>query len=409
MGDVKTLETKLSQAKTKQEKNVAEIENSVDEITEQTEREFKELFDNLQKLKNKHLDEVASALKKGRDKLNGCTNVLTDGIQCANYCSRDIEKAKETENDDELLMMYYRVKARLMQLKRFKFMEKTISISGTKSQVLKELGNMESFRNLAYSESDRHVMYDVNNITLSLVTELDVGEGNSKTYAGNFLSNGSFAVTKHSRNGQCFIYNKHLKSTKVIEGLDNPFEVIQSGEELLVTCNGSRSLEVVSAFDFHKVKSINFNNEVLGMAKCNGAWYVACRNKIIKIDTSGKIQREYQTEGNNINISSTKDGHLVYTNYGSHTVTVITDKGDRMWQYTHHRMEKPYGLDVDSVGNIFSAATQSNNIHVLSRAGGLIRIIEDIPRPVFIKLMEKRGVCCVCSDYKLMNVYKLFQ
>jgi DNA-binding beta-propeller fold protein YncE len=145
------------------------------------------------------------------------------------------------------------------------------------------------------------------------------------------------------------------------------------------------------------------------MAKCNGALYIACRDKIMKIDILGKIQREYKTEGNNIKISATKDGHLVYSNYISHTVTAITDQADRVWQYTHPKMKEPYGLDVDSAGNIFIAAKTNNNIHVLSGAGALIRIMEDIPRPVFIKLMEERGVCCVCSDHKLMKVYKLSQ
>ncbi|XP_056003402.1 tripartite motif-containing protein 45-like [Ostrea edulis] len=407
MGDVKNLEKKLTEAKNEQEKNVAEIENSVDEIIEKTEREFKELVDHLEILKNKHLEEVAGALKKGRGKLCNCTNTLTDGIQCTDYCCRNIESAKETENDAEMVMTYYRVKERLLQLQQFKFTKKQITISETKSQVLKEVRNMESFGDIEYAESDRHITYDVNDIALSLVSEFSIAGGHPNVFTGNILSNGNFVVADFKTNGTCFIYNKDWKFTEVIDGLANPFEAIQAGEELLVTCNGTSSIEVFSASDLHKLRSININETVYGITQHNGACYVACVDKIIKIDMSGKKLKEYKVEWGTINISTTKHGHLVYCNHSLNTVTAITDQGDIVWQYKHIKMKEPRGLDIDSVGNIFVAARGSDTIHVLSGVGSLIRIIEDILQPVFIKLMEERSVCCVCSNYKIMKVYKL--
>ena len=77
------------------------------------------------------------------------------------------------------------------------------------------------------------------------------------------------------------------------------------------------------------------------------------------------------------------------------------------WQYKNPRLKVPRGLEIDCVGNIFVAARGSDNIHVLSVAGSLIRIIEDVPKPVFIKLMEERRMCCVCSNYKVLKVYAM--
>jgi hypothetical protein len=127
----------------------------------------------------------------------------------------------------------------------------------------------------------------------------------------------------------------------------------------------------------------------------------------MKIDMNGEVLKEYETEGNNNHIRATYDGHLVYSNWHLHTVTAITDQGNTVWQYTHPRMKQPYGLDVDSVGNIFVAAIGSDNIHVLSGVGGLIRIIEDVSHPLFIKLMEERNICCVYSNFRSMKVYKM--
>ncbi|XP_056003401.1 uncharacterized protein LOC130049592 [Ostrea edulis] len=408
LGDVKNLEKKLTEAKSEQEKNVAEIENSVDQIIEKTEREFKELVDHLEILKNKHLDEVAGALKKGMGKLSDCTNVLTDGIQCTNYCCRNIERAKETESDAEMVTTYYRVKERLLQLKQFKFTKKQIPISEKKSHVLKEVRNMESFGDIEYAESDLRITYDVNDIALSLVSEFSIAGKNPNVWTGNFLSNGNFVFADYIPDGRCSIYNKDWKSTEVIDGLCSPFEAIQAGEELLVTSPGTKYIEVYSVHDLQKLRSININETVYGITKLNEACYAACGSKIIKMDMSGKKLREYKAEGNNnIYLSATDDGHLVYSNWVCYTVTAITDQGDTVWQYKHLKMKNPRGLDVDSVGNIFVAATGSDNIHVLSGAGSLIRIIEDIPQPVFIKLMEERSMCCVCSNYKIMKVYRL--
>jgi DNA-binding beta-propeller fold protein YncE len=304
-------------------------------------------------------------------------------------------------------MEFYRVKTRFIQLKRFNFTKRQIVISEAKSQVKKKLKNMESLGNVEYSESDCHVMYDANDITLSLDSEFMVSEGNSNVHSGNFLSNGNFAVTNYASNGNCIIYNKNWQPSTVIDGLNYPVEVIQSGEELFVTSKRLQSIEVFSAHDFQKLRSIKINNAAYGITKCNEMFYVACGNKIIKIDMNGKILKEYETEGHDYNVRAIKEGRFVYSNWHLHIVTAITDQGNTVWQYTHPRMKRPYGLDVDSVGNIFVAATQSNTIHVLSGAGELIRIIKDIPQPVFIKLMEERGMCCLCSNFHSMKVYKM--
>ncbi|XP_048765013.2 uncharacterized protein LOC125672841 [Ostrea edulis] len=408
LGDVKNLEKTLREAKSEQEKNVVEMENSVDEIIEKTEREFKELVDHLEILKNRHLDEVAGALKKGRGKLSDCTNILSDGIQCANYCCRNIERARETKNDAEMVMTYHRVKEKILQLKRFEFKKKRLLISETTSQVLKECRSMEYFGNVEYSESDHDITYNVHEIALSFVSEFNFAGENLNVHTGNFLSKDTFAVTDYTPEGHCLIYSKEWKSVEVIDGMGYPFEVMQAGEELFVTDYSTKSIEVFSAYALHKLRSININETVYGITNCNGAFYIACGNKIIKIDMSGTKLLEYKIKGSDtVHISATNDGHLVYSNSSLNTVTAITDQGETIWQYEHLRMKEPSGLDVDSVGNIVVAARGSDNIHVLSGAGSLIRIIEDIPQPVFIKLMEERSLCCVCSDYKILKVYKL--
>jgi dephospho-CoA kinase len=409
LGDVKNLEAKLTKVQGEHDKNLAELENSVDEITAQTEKEFKELVDHLEILKNKHLDDVTRALKKGRGMLSDCSAVLSDGIQCADYCCKNIERIRETGDNAEIVMTYCSVKEWLMKLKQFNFTTKQITISEVKSQVLKDMRNMECFGTLEYAEFEHHLMYNVNNIELSLDLEFSITGENLNVLTGNLLVNGTFVTANYTPNGRCVIYNKNWESEKRIDGLDHPFEVIQHGEELLVTCNGTKSIEVFSAYDLRKLRNFRLYEPVYGITICNGACYLACATRIKKIDIkSDEILREYSVEGqNSINICATKNGHLIYTNWVLNTVTAMTDQGDNLWQYKNPKMVTPRGLDVDLGDNIFVAAEISNNIHVLSGAGALIRILEDIPKPIFIKLMEDRRMCCVCSNRNVIKLYKL--
>ncbi|XP_062619404.1 E3 ubiquitin-protein ligase TRIM45-like [Saccostrea cucullata] len=92
--EVRHIENRLADAMQEQKKNTTELDDSVDEMTKQSEINFKELLEHIEKLKNKHLDEIAVAQKRGREEMDRVTNTLKDGINCANYCSRNIEKAR---------------------------------------------------------------------------------------------------------------------------------------------------------------------------------------------------------------------------------------------------------------------------------------------------------------------------
>lgn len=47
-------------------------------------------------------------------------------------------------------------------------------------------------------------------------------------------------------------------------------------------------------------------------------------------------------------------------------------------------LKGPYGLDKDHQNNIYVAGKKSNNIHILSREGSFLRIINNITNPVGI-------------------------
>jgi hypothetical protein len=106
-------------------------------------------------------------------------------------------------------------------------------------------------------------------------------------------------------------------------------------------------------------------------------------------------------------ILATNAGLIVFSNWKLHKVTAMTDQGSSVWEYTNPKLKQPYGLDEDSIGNIYIAGRISNNIHVLSGTGELIRVFKDILRPTFFRVNEEMGIICVCSKSKDIKMFEI--
>lgn len=62
--------------------------------------------------------------------------------------------------------------------------------------------------------------------------------------------------------------------------------------------------------------------------------------------------------------------------------------GNILFTYNHEELKNPYGLTTDGKGNIFVNGNTSNNIHILSREGKLLRIVTGVKSPTCIKFQN---------------------
>lgn len=134
LNELNAFQMKYLKAKTEEEKNLSEIENTVDENVANAEREYLELVQHLDKLKSKHIDELFTSLKEGREKLQRKIERLDDGILCLNYSKTEIEDAKKkTENDAEVIAKFVSAKRKLIELKSLNFSQIHVTISAIKT------------------------------------------------------------------------------------------------------------------------------------------------------------------------------------------------------------------------------------------------------------------------------------
>ncbi|XP_061190729.1 E3 ubiquitin-protein ligase TRIM45-like, partial [Saccostrea echinata] len=404
LNDVRNLEKKLIGSKARQEKNVTEIEDTVDDITEKAEKEFNTIVDHLEKLKNELLQDISVIGKQNKEKLRKSIEIVADGVQCSKSCGDKIERAIVKGGDVELLMEYYSARATQDQMNCFHFKEKNISILENRSELLKQIKDLKSLSQIETLEFEPDVFPGYEK-ELSLKREFS--PSNVNICSGTFLSNGSFIVANHLSNGGCNIYDNGLTCIKTIAGLSDPFAAAEYGTELFITCLGTKSIKVFSSSDYSEKRSIKLNIDVYGITCRNGVFYLACGDKIIKIDSSGERLKEYKTGKRVVHLLGLNRVNLIYSNKEKHTVTAINEEGDALWEYKASNLKLPYGLERDSDDNIFVAGTESENIHILSYTGEAIRIFDCVQKPIFLAINKQMQVYYVCSEYKKIKVYEL--
>lgn len=170
-----------------------------------------------------------------------------------------------------------------------------------------------------------------------------------------------------------------------------------------------------SADDFHALDPIHAGTYCSGLAIIGDLLFVVSESCcILKLNKNGQgqIERIYETQTKHLRyLTDLADGTLVLSTFYDDLVKARDEMGMEKWTYQHTELKGPYGLDKDSQSNIYVAGRNSNNIHILSRQGFLLRILGDIISPVCLKL--RKGTCTafvVChEESKVMSQLMLYQ
>lgn len=128
-----------------------------------------------------------------------------------------------------------------------------------------------------------------------------------------------------------------------------------------------------------------------------GFLFVACATAILKHSLEGRFIHKYPVTSRVLYVTVIGLGHIVNSNIETKTVTCMDELGQMQWEYKNPKLVSPYSLDKDESDNLYVCGSNRNNIHILFSNDKLINIIEDIPRPAFIKMFKGNDMCCVCS------------
>lgn len=406
-------EKELSTSKGKYEENLAEIESKFDNIREETKRLRKEINNHLDKIENEHMNELGEVTKQGREILSRSIDSVSDRIHFSRHCIQSL-RALEDASDACFMKEYHRIREKFELLDRQTMKSKghQLKLESTIPEELEGIRNLTHFCKINLLQSEIQLTRkNVSDMSLSLVYEFQLP--NVNICSGTLLSGGKIILANHTSNEiGLFILNLKMDSwetVRILNSNDNFFDVKHTENKIYASVYNRKCVIIMTSDNFNTVSEFKMQDDLspFGISLRKSFLFVACKSAILIYSLEGLFIYKYNVETATHYVTVTDLGHIVYSNGATDIVTCISETGRSQWEYKHTRLKCPHSVDRDELDHLFVSGARSNNIHILSSSGTLIKIIEDIPSPAFMKMFKDIDMCCVCCNWKNIKIYKI--
>ncbi|XP_022330482.2 uncharacterized protein LOC111128869 [Crassostrea virginica] len=372
----------------------------IDDMTQKFSNELSELsaaiIQTVKRLEGKHLDELAKLSKESKSKLQQSLNSKEQRLQYLLYWKEILmknESRQETAHAKRLLSCS-RMKRICEDLQNLNYSKIEIRIQ---AKLLENALKVKDFTCLAALNSNEHLK-TVNVIPekIDLTTAKLKSEGGLKLksiYGGDFLSNGKLLLANYDE--------KKL----ILCGVDGVLTVLQEKElsgspfgvcaieenEVLVTLPYENKVFRLNSDSLELKETISLECKCYGIATSGNITVIGTRDSVVMFP-GGLEERRCTTISSDLSntddVALDDEDNVIYSTFTQHTVRKQDKAGNVLFSYTHDKLKTPYGLDVNRNGEIFVVGYESNNIHILSRSGELLRILEEIKKPTWVKFQS---------------------
>ncbi|XP_078315526.1 uncharacterized protein LOC111129749 [Crassostrea virginica] len=188
------------------------------------------------------------------------------------------------------------------------------------------------------------------------------------------------------------ISNEHLKPVNEKKISGSPYGVCAIGEnEVLVTLSDEKKVLRLDSDSLEIKDTVSLECGSYGIATSGNITVIGTRGSVVMF-SGGLEERRYTTISSDLSVTDDvaldDENNVIYSSYSQDTIRKQDKAGNVLFSYTHEKLIKPYGLDVNRNGEIFVGGHDSNNIHILSRSGELLRILEGIENPTWVKFQS---------------------
>ncbi|XP_062616607.1 E3 ubiquitin-protein ligase TRIM8-like [Saccostrea cucullata] len=414
--ELRKYETELQEAKKNNEDNISEIDNTSDLITEETKKLKKEIIEQLDKLESEHQDELSKAMKESREMLNKNIGSLSDRIQFTRHCLKSLQEVN-VKKGASFMKDYQKIRGNIETLKKQinrSMNELKLKVESNAAKELEKIRNAVLSSKPQVKKYGRNPFSDIDLLNAHFLLLYDFDIQNPNIYGGTFLPDGTFIVASYSSSktglAKYSLSTDNSTLLKTFQSNSYLFDVRCVDNELYVTDYTKNCVNIISSDTFTTIRKFSVGNNLnpFGISVLKGVLYVACLTAILQYNMQGNLIHSYQVEEGVINVVVADNGHIVFSNVYTSDVISMDEQGKQLWKYSSPKLREPRGVDKDEMNNIYVAGYESDNVHILSSNGTLIRIVEDIPRPAFMKVKEGSNICCVCSHYKNFRVYEIY-
>lgn len=403
--EIEKYEKAVTKLKSERQDNVAELDNSSDTMLQSADELRNKIVSHLDAMFEKHKNEISKNLKVCREKQSVAVECFSDCQLLAESYAGTLKKVKEGGASVALVVEYHRIKQELSEILNEKVYSSTLKLSQNIDENLQEILKVAEFGKLNLDECSTGFDYNLALSTMNLICELDLSDGN--VTGGCFLPNEEILLINFETDClEHFTADGKLSHTLLTNFFPDDACSKNSTMNTLYVTSSDISNELYGVYMVRLPESKEKTIEILklplekscfGVTYMSEFLYVACDDVIIKMNCYGDFVCDFQTEKETYSVAVNKKNHIVSSSCSSHSVLAIDEYGQRLFQYKHPDLKYPYGLDVDSEGYIFVAGRDSNNIHILSPTGELIKILPAL-KPKCIKFRKDSRVCLIGSE-----------
>lgn len=401
----------LLTSKEKQEKNITQIECTAEVIQVELQKIRREINDHL----TMDMDKLSQITKKSKAILSKSIDSVSDRIYFSRQCIQSLQKLEEASDMNDVCFMkeYHRIRENFELLER-----RTDNLKEHELKILRkpfEITKLTCLTTISLDHLEKELRVReryIPELSLKLVSEFEVVP-HDDIYGGVLHSDGSITLAKFgfSNKGlQQFAFKAgRYEQTIYYYSVHCFFGLALNEDTFYTTSRNENSVCVISSDKFYLLRKIpiddNFNP--YGICLWKEFLFVACQTAILKYNIHGRFIHEYPVDFNTLFVTVTSSGNIVFTNSKLNCVASMNASGNQLWKYMNTKLRLPHSVDKDGMDNLYVASTDTNSIHILSCDGSLIRIIEDIPKPIFMKVQESNRTCCVCSKFGRIQVYEM--
>lgn len=351
------------------------------------------IIDTVKRLEEKHLEEIAKLTKESKSKLEKSVQSKEHRINYLQYWKgkllTDMSNATTLETNE--VLAYIKMKHIYENIKKLNYAKLEISIqnqildSVLKLTSLSCLAKTTSLENIDQYTMDQKILYlksaDVINIFEFRIEHCDVTDG-------EFLSRDKLILTDKN-NERCVLCNTSGVVLQEIPLPGKPWGMCFQGDnEVLVTILENNEEVILDANSFEIKQSVSVDCSCHGISTYRNTAVIGARKSFVLYDNFlyQNILKTLATEkGTTDDVTLDVYGNVVFSKRFGNNVKKVDKNGKMLFNYRH---EKPYGLTVDGLGNVYVNGYESNNIHVVSIYGKIFRILKGVHRPKCIKFLR---------------------
>ncbi|XP_048781057.2 tripartite motif-containing protein 45-like [Ostrea edulis] len=395
----------VTKIKEQEENNIAELDKVSDDLIKQSSDYKTKVIRHIDALLEKHLDEISKVTKDNRQKLSDSVEAFSDRELLANLYTKTLKTINEGGASVALAVEYHKIKKQFSKIADLGVTQLEFHMHQNYEEKFQELFKISKFAKLVLNEQSMKFSFDMNMMVHATVdVAFELVQSSGKITGGCFLQDRGILLVDARQPDKLLYFNNTGECVHKWNISFRPNDVTLKDSDVFVSSSGSyyRGIHGVTFLEnqrklipsdrLHYCK----NEECFGIKCANGFIYVTCGRSILKVDADGNLVKRYLTEKETYSVAVDKNNHVIYSSCTSHSVTSLNESGRELFRYTHPDLKYPRSLDVDYEGYIYVAGRDSDNVHILSPSGQLLRIFK-VSKPNCIKFKTGSRICLIGS------------